>query len=111
MSGDLLGSYDLVRLRTLLSLHDVKFDLVTFFQALISINLNGAVVDKDIWSVVPPDKTIPLRIVEPLDLTLVLSHEPLTFLTADCGWEVHPSLPTVETQLSALWFSLNVAQH
>lgn len=105
--GDLFAADDLICLRAFLSLHDVEFDIVSFFQAFISVNLNGAVVDEDIRSVIPPNKTVSLCIVEPLDLAFVLSHELLTFLTADSGWGL-TNLPTVETQLAPLWFSLKI---
>lgn len=55
-------------------LHDVKLDLVALLQALISIELNRAVVNKDVRTVVPADEAVTLRIVEPLDFSLVLSH-------------------------------------
>jgi hypothetical protein len=90
LSGDLFAASNLIGLWALLTLHDVKFDIVTFLQAFISIDLDGAVVDEDVRSVVPSDKTIALCVIEPLDLAFVLSHVPLTFLTADCGW----GLPT-----------------
>jgi len=63
-----------IGLRTFLSLNDVKFHFVPFFQALVSIELDGAVMNKHVGSVVPADKAITLRVVEPLHFAFVLSH-------------------------------------
>jgi hypothetical protein len=85
-SRDLFASNNLVRLRALLALDNVELDIIAFLEAFIAINLDGTVMDEDIRSVVPPDETISLCVIEPLNLAFMLSHEPLTFLTADCGW-------------------------
>jgi len=69
-----------------LSLHDIELDFVTLLQAFVTVNLNGAVMNEDIRSVISSDETVSLCVVKPLDLALMLSHELLTFLTADCGW-------------------------
>ena len=66
-----------IGLRALLSLDDVEFDLVTLLEALVSIELNRAVVNKHIRAVIPTNKPITLRVVEPLDFAFVLSHEPV----------------------------------
>ena len=84
--SDLLRTDDLIRLRTLLALHDVEFDFITFLEALVPLDLDGTVMNEDVRSVVASDKTIALGVVKPLHLTLMLSHVPLPFLTADCGW-------------------------
>lgn len=67
---------DLVGLWPLLALNDVKFDFVAFLQTFVTIDLNCAVVNEDIRSVISSYKAVTLRIVEPLHLTLILSHEP-----------------------------------
>ena len=96
----------LVCLRSFLSLNDVKFDIVAFFQALIPVDLDRAVMHENIRPVVTPDKSIPLGVVKPLHLALILSHVRLPFLIADSGWGF-TNLPTLETQGSVLWFSAN----
>ena len=63
-----------IGLRTFLSLNDVEFHLVPFFQALVSIELDRAVMNKHVGSIVPADKAITLRVVEPLHFAFVLSH-------------------------------------
>jgi hypothetical protein len=66
-----------IGLRALLSLDDVEFDFVTLLEALVSIELNRAVVNKHVGAVIPANKTITLRVVEPLDFAFILSHEPV----------------------------------
>ena len=72
--GYFSNSSDGIRLRSLLPLNDVELHLVTFLQALVSIELNRAVVNKHVGSVVPADETVTLRVVKPLDFAFVLSH-------------------------------------
>jgi len=73
---------DGVCLRPLLSLYDVELDFVAFLQALVSVELNCAVMHKHVGTVISPDKAVTLRVVEPLDFAFVLSHELATFLDA-----------------------------
>ena len=63
-----------IGLRTFLSLNDVEFHLVPFLQALVSIELDRTVMNKHVRSVVPADKAVTFRVIEPLDLAFVLSH-------------------------------------
>ena len=63
-----------IGLRTLLALNDVEFDLVPFFQAFVSIELDRAVMDKHVGAVIPANESISLRVVEPLHFAFVLSH-------------------------------------
>lgn len=66
---------NLVGLRSFISLHDVKFDIVALFQALIAISTNRAVVHENIWPIVPANESESLRIIEPLHFSFELSHE------------------------------------
>ena len=61
-------------LRPLLPLDDIKLDLIALFQTLVAVELNRAVVNKYIGSVVPTDETVTLSVVEPLDFAFILSH-------------------------------------
>lgn len=74
--GGGLVSNDLVGLRPFLPLNNVELYLIAFFQTLVPIDLDGAVMDKYVGPVVSSDKAVTLRIIKPFDLTLVLSHEP-----------------------------------
>lgn len=79
---------DLVSLRAFLALNNVEFYFVAFFQAFVAIDLNGAVVYKNVGSIVASDKAVPFCIVKPFDLAFVLRHEPCPSLKADYGWGV-----------------------
>jgi hypothetical protein len=57
-----------------LTLNDVELDVVAFLQALVSVALDGAVVDEDIRAFIATDEAISLGVVEPLDFAPVLSH-------------------------------------
>jgi hypothetical protein len=69
-----------VRLRALLSLHDVEFDLVSLFEALVAVQLDRAVMHEDIWTIFATNEPIALSVVEPLHFAFVWRHEPVTFL-------------------------------
>lgn len=73
---------NLVSLRALLSLNNVEFYLVAFFEALVSVYLYGAVVYKNVRSIVASDKSVPFRVVKPLHLSLILRHEPYPSLVS-----------------------------
>ena len=57
-------------------MNDVEFDLVPFFQALVSIELDRAVMHKHVGSIVTADEAVSLRVIEPLHFAFVLSHVP-----------------------------------
>jgi hypothetical protein len=57
-----------VRLRAFLSLHDFKFDVVAFLQAFVPFAIDRAVVDEDIRTIIAPDESEALRIIEPFHL-------------------------------------------
>src|SRR5712672_4826864 len=61
-------------LRSLCTLNYLEFDGFPFVQRSESIACDCGVMNKHIWSVVTPDETVPLGVVEPLNLT---SHHPL----------------------------------
>jgi hypothetical protein len=59
--------YDVSGLRAFLPLYDLKLHLIAFLQALVAVGIDGAVVYEHIGTVVPPNESEPLGIVEPLD--------------------------------------------
>ncbi len=65
-----------IGLRAFLSLNDVEFHLVPFFQALVSVELDRAVMNKHVGPIVPANKAVTLRVIEPLHFAFVLCHEP-----------------------------------
>jgi hypothetical protein len=81
-------------LRTLLTFGDFEFHLVAFLQALISLGGNGAVVNKNIWSIRAPDEPVPFRVIEPLDGSFQTFHVPPSFRTSFIGGP--KDVPTVK---------------
>jgi hypothetical protein len=65
---------DCIRLRAFLPFDYVEFDLIAFFERFVSIQLNCRVVNEYIRPIFTSDESVALGIVEPLDLTFVLSH-------------------------------------
>jgi|HubBroStandDraft_6_1064221.scaffolds.fasta_scaffold82319_3 hypothetical protein len=63
-----------IGLRTLLALDDVEFHVIALFQSFVPIQLNCRVVDEYVWPVFTPDESVAFGVVEPLDLSFVLSH-------------------------------------
>ena len=55
------------RLRSFLSLHDLELDGIAFLQAFIAFGRNCTVVNKHIGPIITPDKSVTLRVIEPLD--------------------------------------------
>jgi hypothetical protein len=65
---------DRVCLRPLLTLNDVEFDVVPFFERLVAFQLNRGVMDEYIGPVITSNESVALGVIEPLHLTFVLSH-------------------------------------
>ena len=63
-------------------MNDVELNLVAFFQALVSIKLDRAVMNKHVGAIVPAYKAVALCVVEPFHFAFILSHSP-AFLRAD----------------------------
>jgi hypothetical protein len=57
-----------VRLWAFLSLHDFEFDVVAFLQAFVPFAIDRAVVDEDVRTIIAPDESEALRIIEPFHL-------------------------------------------
>ena len=70
MTGPLLNFGDFVGLRAFLTLNNLKFDRITFLQALKSVHVDGRIVNEHIGSTVLADETVTLGIVEPLYFSL-----------------------------------------
>ena len=58
--------------------------LIAFLQTLIAFCRDRAVVNEDVWALVPSDKAIAFRVVEPLNRTFKPFHErPLRHAISD----------------------------
>jgi hypothetical protein len=68
----LFQSTYLISLGALCPLDDVKLDFITLFQALISLALDGTVVDEDIGPALAAEESVALCVVEPLYGTPIL---------------------------------------
>ena len=64
---------DCIGLRTLLALDDVELHVIALLQSFVPIQLDCRVVDEYVWPVFTPDESVAFGVVEPLDLTFVLS--------------------------------------
>jgi hypothetical protein len=63
-----------IRLGAFLAFDYVEFDLIAFFERFVSIQLNCRVVNEYIRPIFTSDESVALGVVEPLNLTFVLSH-------------------------------------
>src|SRR5215813_4845515 len=84
-SGD---QADLLRLRALLALRDLKLHALTVFQRLVAVHLDRGEVDEHVLPPVDRDETVALLAVEPLDGALCHGALPLlrSFCVTHSGW-------------------------
>ena len=73
LEGRLYASY-IISLQSLGALDDIELNLVTLLEGLISILLDGTVVDEDIWTVTSAEEAESLCAIEPFHFTFVLCH-------------------------------------
>jgi hypothetical protein len=78
----LLKPLDLVGLRAFLPLNNVKLDIIAFFQALVAVDNNGAVMDEDIRAIIAADEAVAFCIVEPFNFAFVLGHRETFLISA-----------------------------
>ena len=64
------GFGDVAGLGPFLALDDLKFNLITFLKALVSLGGDGSVVNENIGSTIAADKAEPLSVVEPFNGSL-----------------------------------------
>jgi hypothetical protein len=57
---------DLIGLRTFAALNNVEFNLIAFFETLIALALDGAVMNEDVGSALAAEEAVAFSIVEPL---------------------------------------------
>jgi hypothetical protein len=83
-----------VGLRTFLAFHDVELDFIAFFERFVSVQLYRRVVDEYIRPVVTSDESVALGVIEPLNLSFVLSHRLLPSFWLDwLGVTVRKRIP------------------
>lgn len=68
-------------LRTFLSLNNFEFNIIALLEALVSLRLDGTVVDEHIRAVIPADKAEALCVIEPFHFTFNSRHVPYSGLS------------------------------
>jgi hypothetical protein len=68
-------------LRAFLSLNDFKFNIIALLEALVSLRLDGTVVDEHIRAVIPADKAEALCVIEPFHFAFNSRHVPYSGLS------------------------------
>jgi hypothetical protein len=63
---DLLNFHHVRSLRPFLTVDNLEFDHIAFLQALVTLGIQSAVVNEYIGTVLTPDKTKALSVIEPL---------------------------------------------
>jgi hypothetical protein len=63
-------------LRTLLSLNNFELDVIAFLEALITLRLDGTVMDEHIGPIIPANKAEALCVIEPFHFTFDSRHVP-----------------------------------
>lgn len=63
---DFLEARDLVSLRAFRPLDDVELNLIALFEALVTLALNGTVMNKYVRPAVAAEEAVTLCVVEPL---------------------------------------------
>jgi len=63
-----------VGLRPLFALNDFEGYFVAFLEALVSVFLNGAEMDEDIFAAIVAEKAVALDVVKPLHGSFNLTH-------------------------------------
>jgi hypothetical protein len=64
------------RLRTFLSLNNFELDVIAFLEALITLRLDGTVMDEHIGPIIPANKAEALCVIEPFHFTFDSRHVP-----------------------------------
>src|SRR5579864_6432000 len=68
-------------LRAFLSLNNFEFNVIALLEALVSLRLDGTVVDEHIRAVIPADKAEALCVIEPFHFTFNSRHVPYSGLS------------------------------
>jgi hypothetical protein len=88
------------RLRAFLSLNDFELNIIALLEALITLRLDGTVVDEHIGSIITADKAEALCVIEPFHFTFNSRHVPYSGLSLGARWTVVP-----RTSFSSLGFA------
>ena len=53
----------------MLTLNDLKFNIITFLQTFVAFGLNCAEVNEHVWPIVASNEPVTFRVVKPLYFT------------------------------------------
>ena len=70
------------RLRTLLALDDLEFDIIAFGKTLVALAGDAGIMNEYIRTVIATDEAVSLGVIEPFDFTFNSSHVPFLSCTA-----------------------------
>ena len=68
-------------LRAFLSLNDFEFNVIALLEALVSLRLDGTIVDEHIGPIISADKAEALCVIEPFHFTFNSRHVPYSGLS------------------------------
>jgi hypothetical protein len=68
-------------LRAFLSLNDFEFNIIALLEALVSLRLDGTIVDEHIRAIISADKAEALSVIEPFHFTFNSRHVPYSGLS------------------------------
>ncbi len=68
-------------MRAFLSLNDFEFNIIALLEALVSLRLDGTIVDEHIRAIISADKAEALCVIEPFHFTFNSRHVPYSGLS------------------------------
>lgn len=87
-----------------------KFDVITFLKAFIPFRLDGAIVNKDIGTIITTDKPEALGVIEPLNFTFNSRHVPYSTGPSEHGQTCVPGPSLIYLGLPLLKGGTQVAE-
>jgi hypothetical protein len=90
-------------LRAFLSLNNFEFNVIALLEALVSLRLDGTVVDEHIRAVIPADKAEALCVIEPFNFAFNSRHVPYSGAVI---WEARSNCGPAEPVFSSLGLPL-----
>ena len=90
-------------LRAFLSLNNFKFNIIALLEALVTLRLDGTIVDEHIRAVIPADKAEALCVIEPFHFTFNSRHVPYSGLSLGTRYTVVPRTSFFSWVCHSLW--------
>ena len=80
-------------MRAFLSLNDFEFNIIALLEALVTLRLDGTIVDEHIRAVIPADKAEALCVIEPFHFAFNSRHDPYSGRSLDARLYCGPREP------------------